>query len=123
MRVFDRYGSSVYHVAASALGGSADADDVTQATLLAAWLGRETFDPDRGSLLGWLLAIARRKVVDRIRALTRERRIVDTSSGCPTRRRSTPTPTAWSTGWSWPTNWPACPPPSAGYSNSPSTTT
>jgi RNA polymerase sigma factor (sigma-70 family) len=74
--MFDRYGRAVHYLAVSSLGSNADADDVAQATFVAAWLGRETFDPERGSLMGWLLAIARRKVVDRIRALAREQRLV-----------------------------------------------
>nr|MDT0663071.1 sigma-70 family RNA polymerase sigma factor [Micromonospora sp. DSM 115978] len=86
---YDRYGRAVLHLAASTLANRADAEDVTQATFVAAWLGRETFDPDRGSLLGWLLGIARRKVVDRLRVLARQDRVVDS-----VRQATEPTTTA-----------------------------
>jgi RNA polymerase sigma-70 factor (ECF subfamily) len=36
----------------------ADADDVVQESLSAAWRSRQTFDPQRGSFRAWLLAIA-----------------------------------------------------------------
>ena len=72
---YDRFGRAVYHLATSSLPNQHDADDVTQATFVAAWLGRATFDPDRGSLLGWLLGIARRKIIDRLRVLARETRL------------------------------------------------
>jgi RNA polymerase sigma-70 factor (ECF subfamily) len=74
---YGRYGRAVHHLASSSLSSSADAEDVTQSTFVAAWLGRETFDPERGTLLGWLCGIARRKVVDRIRATAREDRIAE----------------------------------------------
>ncbi|MFI5937536.1 RNA polymerase sigma factor [Actinoplanes sp. NPDC051494] len=75
---FDRHGGSVLHLAQRMLGNRADAEDVTQATFVAAWLGHETFDPAKGSLLGWLLGIARRKVVDRLRSAARENRVAET---------------------------------------------
>jgi len=72
---YDRYGGAVLYLAARLLGNRADAEDVTQATFVAAWLGRGTFDPDRGGMLGWLLGIARRKAVDRLRSAAREDRV------------------------------------------------
>jgi len=74
---YDRFGPAVFHLAARSLSSTADAEDVVQATFVAAWLGREGFDPARGSMLGWLLGIARRKVVDQIRAAARDDRIAD----------------------------------------------
>jgi len=80
---YDRYGRAVLHLAATTLVNRSDAEDVTQATFVAAWLGRETFDPAKGSLVGWLLGIGRRKVVDRIRASARETRVVETVKQLP----------------------------------------
>ncbi|MET7421607.1 sigma-70 family RNA polymerase sigma factor [Dactylosporangium sp. NPDC005555] len=76
-QAYERYGPAVFHLAARGLASTTDAEDVTQATFVAAWLGRESFDPSRGSMLGWLLGIARRKVVDQIRATARDDRITD----------------------------------------------
>jgi RNA polymerase sigma factor (sigma-70 family) len=73
--VYDRYGGLVYRLGTSCLSGHHDAEDVTQATFVAAWRGRQTYDPDRGSLAGWLLGIARRQVVDRLRVLARDRTV------------------------------------------------
>ncbi|WP_262281525.1 RNA polymerase sigma factor [Micromonospora sp. MA102] len=80
---YDRYGRAVLHLATTTLANRSDAEDVTQATFVAAWLGRETFDPAKGSLVGWLLGIGRRKVVDRIRAAARETRAVETVRRLP----------------------------------------
>ena len=80
---YDRYGGAVFHLATRMLANRADAEDVTQATFVAAWLGRGTFDPERGGMLGWLLGIARRKVVDRVRSAARENRAADTVRALP----------------------------------------
>ncbi|WBB82048.1 sigma-70 family RNA polymerase sigma factor [Micromonospora sp. WMMD882] len=89
---YDRYGRSVFHLATSTLVNRADAEDVTQAAFVAAWLGRETFDPTKGSLVGWLLGITRRKVVDRLRVAARETRAVETVRQLPEPESTGPDP-------------------------------
>ncbi|WCN82687.1 RNA polymerase sigma factor [Micromonospora sp. LH3U1] len=89
---YDRYGRAVLHLATSMLANRADAEDVTQATFVAAWLGRDTFDPAKGSLIGWLLGIGRRKVIDRMRASARETRVVETVRQLPEPAQTSPDP-------------------------------
>ncbi|MGN6608157.1 MAG: RNA polymerase sigma factor [Jatrophihabitans sp.] len=69
---YDEHGPLVYRLALRTLQDASDAEDVTQATFVSAWRGRETFDPVRGSLAGWLVGIARRRAVDVLRARARE---------------------------------------------------
>jgi RNA polymerase sigma factor (sigma-70 family) len=82
-QVYRRYQRAVSHLVAGGVPGVADAEDVMQATFVAAWLGRDTFDPQRGSLLGWVLGIARRQIVDRHRSRLREQRIAETVRAHP----------------------------------------
>jgi RNA polymerase sigma factor (sigma-70 family) len=70
--LYDRYGGLVHQVGLACLASRPDAEDVTQATFVAAWRGRHTYDPARGTLAGWLLGIARRQTIDRLRGLRRE---------------------------------------------------
>jgi RNA polymerase sigma-70 factor (ECF subfamily) len=75
---YERHGTAVLYLAQRLLGNRADAEDVTQVTFVAAWSGRDGFDPQRGTILGWLLGITRRKAVDRIRSAVREQRVTAT---------------------------------------------
>src|SRR4051794_8392045 len=76
--LYDRYGAAVLHLAYASVGNRHDAEDIVQATFVAAWQSRERYDPQLGSLLGWLLGIARRKGVDMARLRFRQERIADT---------------------------------------------
>jgi RNA polymerase sigma factor (sigma-70 family) len=76
-QMYDRYRVAVYRQAVRSLPTIADAEDVTQATFVAAWLGRRSFDPQRGDLLGWLLGIARHRATDQLRSRAREHRIAE----------------------------------------------
>ncbi|WIM99627.1 sigma-70 family RNA polymerase sigma factor [Actinoplanes oblitus] len=75
---YDRHGAAVLYLAQRLLANRSDAEDVTQLTFVAAWAGRDTFDPQRGTLLSWLLGIARRKAVDRLRSVARDDRLTAT---------------------------------------------
>jgi RNA polymerase sigma factor (sigma-70 family) len=63
-RLFDQFGPAVFHLATLCLANVAAAEDVTRSTFVAAWLAREHFDPAHGSLLAWLLGIARSKIAE-----------------------------------------------------------
>jgi RNA polymerase sigma-70 factor (ECF subfamily) len=65
--VYERHGSLVHSYCRRAVGADLAAD-ATQEVFVAAWRSRQQFDPDRGSLAGWLVGIARFKVVDQLRA-------------------------------------------------------
>jgi RNA polymerase sigma factor (sigma-70 family) len=81
--VYERHGAAVFYLAQRLLANRADAEDVTQLTFVAAWAGRDTFDPRRGTMLGWLLGIARRKAIDRLRAAARDDRVAQTVRAQP----------------------------------------
>ncbi|MDX8050745.1 sigma-70 family RNA polymerase sigma factor [Lentzea sp. BCCO 10_0798] len=85
--VYERYAPAVLRVASSSLPSRADAEDVVQTTFVTAWRSRESFDPAKGSLLVWLLTIARRRAIDLLRSHTRDEHVVrvlhSTGGGSP----------------------------------------
>lgn len=63
---YQRYGPTVYTFVRRAAGDDL-ADELTQDVFVAAWTSAARFDPERGALGGWLVGIARHKVVDALR--------------------------------------------------------
>jgi RNA polymerase sigma-70 factor (ECF subfamily) len=64
---YDAYGPLVFTFCRRALGPDR-AGDATQEVFLAAWRSRARFDPAQGTLRGWLVGIARYKVLAALRA-------------------------------------------------------
>lgn len=64
--VYDRYGSLVYTFCRRTLPTDAAAD-AAQETFVAAWRSQARYDRQRGSVGGWLMGIARYKVIEVLR--------------------------------------------------------
>jgi RNA polymerase sigma-70 factor (ECF subfamily) len=67
--IFDEYGPLVLGIGRKLIGD--DAEDLVQQVFLAAWRGRDRFDPSKGSLAAWLSGITRFKAIDHLRAAGR----------------------------------------------------
>jgi len=65
--LYDRYASRVHALTLRILGESMLAEEATQDTFLKLWSRAHQYLTERGSLLVWLLTIARRTALDRLR--------------------------------------------------------
>jgi RNA polymerase sigma factor (sigma-70 family) len=76
---YDLHGSVIYTICRKALTPDRAAE-VTQDVFVSAWKGRRQFDPEKGTLAGWLVGIAKRRIIDHLRS---ERRHVDRRADQP----------------------------------------
>lgn len=67
LALYDRYASRVHALTLRILGESMLAEEATQDTFLKLWSRARQYLAERGSLLVWLLTIARRTALDRLR--------------------------------------------------------
>ncbi|WP_233199029.1 MULTISPECIES: RNA polymerase sigma factor [Pirellulaceae] len=65
-RLVDQHGPTLYRVAYRLMGNRHDAEDVVQDAFRSVWDSRDRFDAEKGER-AWLIAILRRRVVDRWR--------------------------------------------------------
>lgn len=74
-QLYDRHADVVFGSLVRFLGDREAAEDVAQETFIALWQRAHQFDARAGSLTGWLLAIARNRAIDRLRAARRRQEV------------------------------------------------
>lgn len=81
--LYDRTGSRVYGLILRVLRDPGYAEETTQEVYLQVWKSASGFDPGRGSALSWLMTLAHRRAVDRVRSeqsLTDRELVYETSN-------------------------------------------
>ena len=84
--VYDQLAAPVYGVARKVLRDPAQSEEVAQEVMLDVWRSASRFDSSKGSAVAWVMTIAHRRAVDRVRSenasTAREQRLaVDQVSG------------------------------------------
>lgn len=67
-RLYDLISPKVYGLVVRVLRDPAQSEEVVQECFLEIWRNASRFDPERGSASAWILTIAHRRAVDRVRA-------------------------------------------------------
>ncbi len=89
---YREHGAALLGLATRVLGNAASVEDIVQEVFVGLWERPERFDPTRGRLRTYLLALTHSRVVDRLRADDSQRRRLDEAGRQPPRAH-TPDPT------------------------------
>lgn len=73
----DEYGGLVWSVARRLLGNHSEAEDAVQDAFIELWKSAERYDPKLSSEKSFVVMVARRRIIDRLRKATRR---IDTAS-------------------------------------------
>jgi len=66
--VYDQFAGPVYGLVRKVLRDLAQSEEVAQEVLLEVWRTASRFDPARGSASAWVMTIAHRRAIDRVRS-------------------------------------------------------
>lgn len=67
-KVYDILAGRVYGMVLRVLRDPSQSEEVTQEVLVEVWRQASRYSPDRGSVRGWVLTVAHRRAVDRVRS-------------------------------------------------------
>lgn len=65
--LYDRFGTFVYRCVRQALSNRAEAEDAVQEIFVRLWKTADRYDPSRAKLVTWVMLIAKRHAIDRLR--------------------------------------------------------
>jgi RNA polymerase sigma-70 factor (ECF subfamily) len=63
----DRYSSMIKALIMKVLHNEAESDDMLQEIFMEIWERAGSYDPQKGKALGWVITLARRRAIDRLR--------------------------------------------------------
>ena len=70
--IFEQIGPSVFGVVKRVIRDPAQSEEVTQEVMLEVWRSASKFDAGRGSANAWVMTLAHRRAVDRVRSVQKE---------------------------------------------------
>lgn len=73
----DAYGDLIWSIARKMLRSHEDAEDVVQEVYIDLWSHAGRFDPGKGSETTFVATIARRRLIDRVRKITRQPAVME----------------------------------------------
>ena len=65
--LYERFGSFVYRCVRQSLSDRAEAEDAVQEIFVRLWRTADRYDPSRAKLVTWVMLIAKRHAIDRLR--------------------------------------------------------
>jgi RNA polymerase sigma-70 factor (ECF subfamily) len=78
--IYDRHAALVYGTVLRFIRETQATEEIVQDTFLTVWRRSDSYLPEAGSLVGWLLRIARNRAIDRLRSAARRPAVVGLSA-------------------------------------------